>query len=398
MTVVYLQQSALHYGEDGVIASQVIARARSMERFVGPSEVWFLDAVRTMLSAPGRQAVLAYRRQWPDGVIRRIPFSGRMGREAPAVALAQYGRLRSRTRGRSPLILHCRGEEATLTALAARERGLKARVVCDIRGDALDEHVGRTGDAATLTRVRDRERRAVDGADSVVTPSELLTQVLRERYPEHAPNMSTVPSCVDGPTFSASVRKDRRTAWSLPDDAVVVVYSGKLNAERLPNIMVGLIRELVGQGVDAHLVAISDRVETVDLRAAAVGQGVDPARVRTVTASRDEALAWLSAADVGLLLTPDEPRFRVNASIKIAEYLSAGLVLGLTPWTGSTAARAVERQVGVAIDPDRVAPAARDLVALLADPESSARARAWCTRELTWESVAPVVRRAYGFV
>ncbi len=396
MTVVYLQQSSLHYGEDGVIAAQVIARARAMERFVGRSEVWFLDPVRTMVSARGRHAVSAYRRQWPGGAIRRIPFSGRMGAGAPGLSLATYGRFRSRLSRFDPLILHCRGEEATSAALEARGRGLAARVVCDIRGDALDEQGARGGDLAGTARVRDREHRAVAGADRVVAPSDLLTQLLRDRYPEHAEKMSTVPSCVDGPSFSASARRHVRSAWGVPERAVVMVYSGKLNAERMPDTMVALIREMVGQGVDAHLVAVSDRLETVDLRACAVRQGVDPGRIRTLAASRDDALAWLSAADVGLLLTPDEPRFRVNASIKIAEYLSAGLLLAVTPWTGSTAARAMSERVGVAVDPERVDTAARELMALLADPQAPERARDWCARELSWEAAAPGVLRAYG--
>ena len=53
MTVVFLQHSALHYGVDGVIGAQEVARARDTAPLVGPTALWFLDHSRIALTATG---------------------------------------------------------------------------------------------------------------------------------------------------------------------------------------------------------------------------------------------------------------------------------------------------------------------------------------------------------
>ena len=392
----------------GVVPSQVIAPARAYARMSEVSvEVIFLEPARVAVSRRARSRVRELRAMWPGGRVLCLPYVGRFGTRTPARTLEAYlGATRAR-RGR--LVLHCRGPEATAHgADAARRWG--GRVVFDARGASGHEAVlrleagGKAGDSGLVERAfRDgeaRDRFAVERASAVLAVSEPLAERLETLANGRRVPFAVVPCCVERAVFSAVARCEMRGRLGLGDEDILLVHTSTEARWEAFDEVIALYRAVraLQPARLLFLTTLGPEVVTASLgHDDPLRSGVDVRRARP-----DEVAAYLSAADVGVLLRRPHETHRYASPVKFAEYLGAGLVPVVSDGVGTAPALLGESGLGIVVggpeDAGRFESAASALTALLGGDRSQLRDRAiaLCGRRFVWGEQLPSIRAAYG--
>lgn len=413
----------------GVVPSQVLAPARAWAAaFPEVSvRVIFLEAARVAWSraARARMRELRVLASAPAIQLHLCPYVGRLGENAPAMSLAAllWSTLKSQDGvppqtpgGRIPkqrpggrLVLHCRGPEAALQAVAAV--GRKGRVVLDARGAAAPETQlrlqaagGHEADviARAVLAAAARERRAVDAADAVSAVSAALLRRLTDHFdPDDARPLAVIPCCVEEPTFEPAARIEMRQRLGIkPDEILLVHTSTEARWEDFPRVR-ALFRAVHARR-QARLLFLTTLPEEEVTAGLAAG---DPLRSALLVrrAEPDEVAAHLAAADAGLLLRKPHEAFRFASPIKLAEYLAAGLAVAVSEGTGTAAALVERRGLGLVVPPMTGDPAggleaaAGQLLGLLDEGAAlRERALAACRDLFVWRRYAPEVARLYG--
>jgi glycosyltransferase involved in cell wall biosynthesis len=405
----YVVQSEMLTG--GVIEAQVIASLRAHNGVDGhpDTELVFLEPARVAFSRAARTTLAAYRRMWPSGRIRVVPFVGRLGAWAPgAFLLAHLARERVRS---SSIAFHCRGAPATLSAGFARRALGKGRVVFDIRGAWAEETIHRLGfpwperlsplAAQSYASTLALERQAAAVADRVFAVSRGLKRYAIDVLGTPESRVSVVPSCVERLTFDDAARSEARRAWGVQDDAPVLLYSGRLGRERLPGLMFRLFRMIRQRRPDARLVVMTYRNQLGDILAEARSAGVPPDAVRCASAHRDAVVRQLCGADLGLLFLEPAARHEHCLPIKTAEYLGAGLGLVVND-TFEVPALVRRHRLGWVIGGDdsdaALAAAASRIVDELDADRIGLRQRCLlaCSKLFLWDRYLALIRTAYG--
>jgi glycosyltransferase involved in cell wall biosynthesis len=315
-----------------VYDAQVGDLLRALARLGLPFDALNLDPLlpRTLLTRTGRERIRRLAAAVPGRLRVRpyVPFEDRVG--APLATLLVARELR-----RGPVVVHARGPWAALAAVrASQARGVRARVVYDVRGDYEAEHafhVAGRGDAKDdprvapgLARLRRAEATIVAGADRLLCVSRRLAEALDARHPGALAKADVIPCGHDPAKFrlDPAAREAWRTRLGLAD-RWVVVYAGALGPYHLPDAVVraGLLARRVRP--DAHLLLLTPDVARG--RALVEGVGLGPADATVRSAPHDEVPGLLAAADVALLLRRPDPVNAVASPTKLAEYLACGL-------------------------------------------------------------------------
>lgn len=194
------------------------------------------------------------------------------------------------------------------------------------------------------------ERLARRWADTAI----VLTEPMRERFTKtgmHAP-VTVIPCCVDVSRFrfQAATRELRRCTLGLRDERLFV-YVGKIGSWYLVEETFEFFRvasEVVGPA--QLLILTPDAPEAFD--AVAARHGVDRTRYTVKSATQDEVIDWLSAADVGLALITRLPSKRASSPVKAGEYLAVGLPVVITNDIGDYSDLIARERVGVVLEQD----------------------------------------------
>lgn len=376
-----------------VVPSQVLAPARAWAVELGiEPHVIFLEPARVAFSREGRRTFRALQRLGPR--MHLWPYVGRLGRHAPAFSLRAFLRWQGATRP----VLHCRGPEATLQGIQAV--GSAGRVIFDARGAAAPEArlrlaaAGRSDPArwsAALLATAEAEREAVARADAISAVSAPLAARLA---PPSGKPVAVVPCCVAGPTFQPGDRERVRNQLGIGDEILLVHTSTEARWEDFPQVL-AFFRE-VSAHRPARLLFLTPLPESEVIGSLSPD---DPLRASILVrrAAPGEVPAYLAAADVGLLLRQPHEAFQVASPIKFAEYLAAGLAVGVSAGIGSTAEVVASRNLGVVLD-GPLSTAADALLSLMDTGQVAIRERALaaCRELYTWERYAPEVARLYS--
>ncbi|WP_436777262.1 glycosyltransferase [Yinghuangia sp. YIM S09857] len=166
------------------------------------------------------------------------------------------------------------------------------------------------------------ERELIARVDGVVTVSDTLADMLRDRYSlRDRPTIATNAPRLTRPTGGTG--RGVRGAAGLPDDVPVLVYSGWLAPER----GVDTLAEALVRLPDAHAVVVAgDRrpyFAELEARVAELGVGdrfhfvpyVDP----------EEVVDHLSSATIGVIPLRHLPNHEISLITKYYEYMHAGL-------------------------------------------------------------------------
>jgi glycosyltransferase involved in cell wall biosynthesis len=241
------------------------------------------------------------------------------------------------------VILHCRGTEATQTALRARAHDGRLSVVSDCRGLDAPEYLlhqgfdGPEGAPQALQRgFRERteaQRTALLGGDAIICVSDAMRREIVETWDVPDARISVVPCCADVAAGARAAAKRTLTRASLElEGRFVVGYCGSTAPWQVVPQVFAAFREIAAFRDDAHLLAIT--TDLAGLTEAADDCGIDPGRRTIISVPHADVARYLAAADLGLLLRDKSIVNRVAAPVKFAEYLSCGVPVVLTEGIG----------------------------------------------------------------
>jgi glycosyltransferase involved in cell wall biosynthesis len=407
----FVVQSEIMTG--GVIEAQVIASLRAQCAAPGqpPTQLVFLEAASEVRKPAVRAKFREFQSLWPAGRMSLVPFVGRFGgNDAPGRALALW-LWRERLSG-DDLIFHCRGPEATLDAAVARRWLGRGRIVFDVRGAAPYEVIHRHGHCFRENLPPEAERdyqknlaldtRAARAADELLVVSPGLRDYAVELLGADAARVSVVPSSVGETNYSDEDRAAARARWQVAGDAPVLLYSGRLGPERLPEHLFRLFRAMLDARPDAKLVVLSYLNQLQDLPALREAARVPAKRVVVDELPRDEVVKVLPGADVAAIFLEPALRFELAVPIKLAEYLGAGVPLVINETFAWISDLMRQHRAGWVVNHDlpdaEMQAAARNLCEEIARDRAGWRDRALelCERHFVWPRHLPTIRRAYG--
>ena len=339
---------------NSVFESQVLGLVRRLQASGWEAHLLLFELPAVESNALSLQRRRAAEQQLTPGrlhVLRKLPMVGEFtfGWAARSL-LARLTRLSAGPRD----VLHCRGYySGCLIGDIRTRRGLPS--VVDFRGVGTDElrQTERKGAGKVRRRFHRRrielegriEERAVRDATAHTAVSGPLAAYLTEHYCMRKPP-TVVPCAYDDQLFRRDEDSRRRLRRELgwKDEEIVLVYSGSGNAWQRPEGTVELFRDF--HRVDSRfrlLVVSTDRDVFQPLLARA---GLEPPLAHLVSVAHAHVPAYLSAADVGLLLRDDALTNRVASPTKFGEYLACGLPVLVGGTVGDVNDTVLQEQVG----------------------------------------------------
>lgn len=287
----------------------------------------------------------------------------------------------------APEVIHAhdvRGLAAAVTfkrMCYSRRSAVLPRVVADV-------HEWWPGVAWASERHREAMVRVQDEfileADSLVTVSTTLAELIKARYGLHAEIVPNFP-LKNSSTSSASTVRNR--LFGLSKDDVLAVYSGSLAAPRgIEEILSALTRfpkihlVLVVSGNSSYLESLRSIARRLGIRH----------RVHIVPyVSQSEITKFIHDADFALIPFRRALNHEISLPSKFAEYILAGLPI-LSTCYGEVGKAVISERVGVTFDPERSESLAQGLESIVAQAhdirhEMQARQAEFLDR-FSWES------------
>jgi glycosyltransferase involved in cell wall biosynthesis len=250
-------------------------------------------------------------------------------------------------------MIHARSHIPAAIALRLKRR-FGVKMIFDVRGLMADEYVdaGHWQKESVPYRItKSVERRALAGADGIVTLSERIWPVIKQwgALRNHNVAHEVIPCCADLELFrfSQDNRVTRRAELGL-QDRFVVVYSGSIDGWYLTDSMADFFVTLHKESRNAHFLWLTptrhERVHQL-MRA----RGISEKDYTVLASSAREVHSYLSAADAGLSFI--KPCFSKLASspTKYAEYLGCGLPLIINEGVGDSDALITREKIGALV-------------------------------------------------
>ena len=286
----------------------------------------------------GQRQALAREQLGPDRVhiLPKMPMLSDM---TFSWAARQLGRQLLKLQAGRGDVLHCRGHYSGCLVRRPGVESLPALV--DFRGVGHEElgksleGKGRIGRFLTARKIEievNIEQQAASSATRRTAVSGPLSNYLQQRYAlDQMP--AIVPCAYDESLFvrSEKQRKCLREAWGWTDENIVLAYAGSGRPWQNPGSIIRLYRDLHSLDPRFRFLILSH--EESAFRALAAEAGLSA--VTTVESLPHERVpAYLSAADVGVLLRDGSLMNRVSSPTKFPEYLACGLPVILSGVVG----------------------------------------------------------------
>ena len=402
-----------HESFEELIEAQVVEPMIQQDRLGGPLRpspviIGFLEPARIALRPGHRRRMHALRRRSAPVVTVVLPFVSRLGIRANAWLSAL--RLRRLCR-RRPVILHCRGESATMWGAAIARFIPNAAVVSDVRGVWPDEFLWRRGyrtpDEADPQTRQDygvaiaRMRAAVASADGIFAVSSALAEWL-SRLGVRPERVLRVPCCVSEISYTATARDARRSALGITNQTVLAYLGGVAPYQHLEDGLIPFVRIALALDEGVHVLCITNDPGRMQ---ALLEQGgvTSRSRITIVRVPQAEVPGVLAAADAGFLLREPTPVNRVAMPVKVGEYLASGIPLIVSRISGELDELVRAYDAGVVVswfelgEAERVQEVRR-VLSVLRDRRDALRAGALalCEARFLWAAHVPVIRQAYA--
>jgi len=165
-------------------------------------------------------------------------------------------------------------------------------------------------------------------ADAVLPISERMKATLAS-FGVPASTMFVVPEGVDAriteESFATSAEQLRR-GLGLKNKRVLL-YLGTMNGFREPGFLLRLLRAVLREAPDAHLLMVGDSPHSEDLpslKKKSDGLGLSAHVTFTGRVPREEVPAYICASEIGLSPFPPNSVLVNNSPIKVLEYLNMG--------------------------------------------------------------------------
>jgi glycosyltransferase involved in cell wall biosynthesis len=260
-------------------------------------------------------------------------------------------------------VVHARGMKSAMLARGARGvrlgpatlvldlRGAEPEEVADLmdRGERPERGIFPRSRAQVLERLERVERAAVTAADHIVCVSQALADHVERKYALEPSHVSVVHGAADAAmTFSRSSRASVRLQLGAGDD-LVLCYLGRLSPVHRPDYIASIAARIAGASAVRVVLLVLTR--DADVAAALADRLSGDVEVIAIGVDQEAVGAYLSAADLGLLMLDDAPRNRVSFPIKFSEYSCCGLPVIATAAAADPAAHIRAANVGAVIVP-----------------------------------------------
>lgn len=263
--------------------------------------------------------------------------------------------------------------------LAARRAGVP--LVAGARGSDI-----RVRDAIS----RHLTRRVVRAARRLLVVSEDLGRLAVQRYGAEAARVHVIANGCDASIFHPRDRAAARQALALPADATVLLYVGRLVAEKGLRELIAAFRQLTAQRPNLQLVLVGDGPMRDELGTLAAAMG----KLRLTGPLAPAAVAqWMTAADLVTL-----PSYSEGHPNVLVEALACGRPVVATEVGGIP--EVVDRDNGILVPARDSEALAAGLAAALArdwNPNALSRrfSRSWCqVAEDTLQQCADAIAEA----
>ena len=303
--------SVLYITQNGV--TDHIGRSQVAPYVLGLARRGFLIHVLSAEKAGQDELVRDYGCQFEAAGVRwtRLPYRNKpalLGQALTQLAMQRAARRIIRAEGTQ--VVHSRSFPPALIAHRLKP-ALGVKFLFDFRDFYAD---GGLAKAQGVTRLAFRRFKHLEGpmirnSDKVVCLTQRAREVLSDWYLEgdaHADQrFQVIPCCADFQHFDlarlseAHVAAARARAGLQPGDTVLL-YLGSLGPDYLLAEMIALFRQLLTLRPQAHFLFVSNNGEEL-VQAEVRKQGVDPARIRFVTADRQEVPAFIALATLSVI-------------------------------------------------------------------------------------------------
>ena len=251
-------------------------------------------------------------------------------------------------------MVHARSHIAATISLALK-RQLGIKFIFDIRGLMAEEYVDANHwkqNSLPFRISKTMERRALAGADGIVTLTEKIWPIIKEwdglrgRVVPH----EVVPCCADLKAFkfSAVEREKRREELRL-NDRFTVVYSGSIDGWYLTEEMADFFAQVLRENPSAHFLWLTpfkhDRVTSLMNE-----RGIKPDQYTVKAVLPTDVPSYLSAADVGLAFIRSCFSKQASSPTKNAEYLACGLPVIINAGVGDSDALVTKSEIGALVE------------------------------------------------
>jgi len=279
-------------------------------------------------------------------------------------------------------LVHARSHIPATIALALKKQ-FNVKMIFDVRGLLADEYVDanhwRKGSTPyRLTKFI--ERRALSGAEGIVTLTEKIWSIIREWDGLRGRKdfvHEVIPCCADLQSFKFRQQdRDRRRAELELEDRFVIVYSGSIDGWYLTEQMADFFAAARKRRSNVHALWLTptrhDRIQSLML-----ARGIPETHYTIVAAAPREVSSYLSASDAGLAFIKACFSKLASSPTKYAEYLACGLPLIINSGVGDSDTL-MDENVGVLVDDfteQQLASGAEKLYALSLEPDMRRRTR-----------------------
>lgn len=278
------------------------------------------------------------------------------------------------SRRHDPEIIHTRG--TTPVGIAVPLQALtKMKFLYDADSSLAEEYAdtGYWSRTSLAFRLADAyERVARKRAAAIIVLSEGMRRRFVDLHGVAVP-VEVIPCCVDTDRFRFDpvARQQRRSDLTLGDEKLFV-YVGKAGWRYQVDPMFEFLRAARARiGPVKMLVLTPDSSE--HFTDAASRFNVAAADLHVTQAAPDDVAGWLSAADAGLAFIRTLPCETGSSPVKIAEYLSVGLPVVITPQIGDYSQLIETERLGVVVrslDPIDLEGAADEVGRLIEDGQA----------------------------
>jgi len=294
-------------------------------------EAWVLGSFGEYFKKASKDRISTLQKRCPHINIRFIGGISRLKR-FPLFQLVK--RYRSALGKNVPVIYHCRGEQAAITAAVFAKEFPGDKVVLDVRGYWPAESIYRFGIEypekavgeylAMYNNALAELKRSVAAADAVTTVSQALKDLLIKETGA-AKDTCVVPCCVSKITDDSN-RAQIRKEWGVSDEEIIVVYSGTTAAyQHLEDLTIPFMLQLARVDKRVKLAFFSSEHEII--RGMLQAKSADLSKIMVRGFPQKDVATALAACNVGILLRKPTLVNRVANPVKIAEYMAAGLPL-----------------------------------------------------------------------
>jgi len=228
-------------------------------------------------------------------------------------------------------IVHCRGYILADVAIDAKKR-TGAKFIFDMRGWWPDEKKeSGLWNSFLFNPVykyyKKQERKYFEQSDIAISLTHIGKSTIAQLSLKSSDQVSVIPTCVNFELFKPFDQNQRekiRASLSIPQDALVMLYSGSVGANYRTDLVLKLFSYLQNINANSYLFFLSHAEHSI-INNAIEEANIDKQYVRIQSAKYHEVSNYLMVGDIGVIMYNTGFSVIGRSPTKLGEYWASGL-------------------------------------------------------------------------